>query len=108
MDPDVFLAMLRLAGEHSAEDLLPKIQAPVLVLAAERDTFPPADLAEKMAQAIPGADLFTAVEAGTVSFATLIHEEPGVPLGDAAQGAAPPEANWVIGVEDFPEPPVAS
>jgi len=56
MDPDVFLTMLRLAGDHSAEDLLPKIQVPTLVVAAERDTFTPPALAEKMAEAIPDAE----------------------------------------------------
>jgi pimeloyl-ACP methyl ester carboxylesterase len=64
MDPDLFLAMLRLAGEHSAEDLLPRIDVPTLVIAAERDTFTPAKLAEHMANSIPGAD-FLFVRGGT-------------------------------------------
>jgi pimeloyl-ACP methyl ester carboxylesterase len=58
MEPKTFLAMLRLAGEHSAEDLLPKIDVPTIVIAAERDTFTPAALAEHMAEAIPGGELF--------------------------------------------------
>ncbi len=57
MDPDLFLEMLRLAGEHSAEDLLPRVHVPTLVIAAERDTFTPARIAEQMAEEIPGAEL---------------------------------------------------
>jgi len=56
IDPDVFLPMLRLAGDHSAEDLLSRISAPTLVIAAERDTFTPPELAQKMAEAIPDAE----------------------------------------------------
>lgn len=58
MEPGIFFAMLRLAGEHSAEDVLERIQVPTLVIAAERDTFTPYGLAEHMAQAIPGADFY--------------------------------------------------
>lgn len=56
MDPEVFLPMLRLAGEHSAEDLLERIDVPTLVIGAERDTFTPPELAEEMARRIPGAE----------------------------------------------------
>lgn len=55
MDPDLYLNMLRAVGEHSAEDLLPNIDVPTLVIAAERDTFTPPQLAEHMARSIPGA-----------------------------------------------------
>jgi pimeloyl-ACP methyl ester carboxylesterase len=55
MAPDVFLPMLELAGAHTAEDLLESIAVPTLVIAAERDTFTPPDLAEHMAGRIPGA-----------------------------------------------------
>ncbi|HJK94862.1 MAG TPA: alpha/beta hydrolase [Polyangiaceae bacterium LLY-WYZ-15_(1-7)] len=58
MDPDVFLQLLEAAGEHSAEDLLPDIGVPCLVLSAERDTFTPPELAAAMAEQIPGAELF--------------------------------------------------
>jgi pimeloyl-ACP methyl ester carboxylesterase len=58
MEPATFLAMLRLAGEHSAEDLLEKIDVPTIVVAAERDTFTPPALARNMAERIPGAELF--------------------------------------------------
>ncbi len=58
MDPQLFLAMLRYAGDHTAEDILERIDVPTLIIAAERDTFTPPALAEHMAEAIPGADLF--------------------------------------------------
>jgi pimeloyl-ACP methyl ester carboxylesterase len=57
MDPQLFLAMLREAGEHTAEDLLPDVRVPTLVVAAERDTFTPPMLAEHLARTIPGAEL---------------------------------------------------
>ena len=56
MSPELFLAMLRLAGEHSAEDFLEHIRVPTLVVAAERDTFTPPDLAKTMAERIPDAE----------------------------------------------------
>ncbi len=55
MDPDVFLRLLRAAGAHSAEDILPHIEVPTLVAAAERDTFTPPELARRMAEQIPNA-----------------------------------------------------
>ena len=57
MDPDVFLAVLRNAGEHSADDLLPKIKAKTLIVAAERDTFTPPELAKRIADTIPTAEM---------------------------------------------------
>lgn len=57
LDPVMFFKMLRAAGEHSAEDLLTRITAPTLVVAAERDTFTPVRYAEQMARQIPDAEL---------------------------------------------------
>jgi len=57
VDFELFLRMLRAAGEHSAEDLLAQIRVPVLVIAGAKDTFTPAAVSEAMAQAIPGAEL---------------------------------------------------
>jgi pimeloyl-ACP methyl ester carboxylesterase len=57
VDFGLFVRILRSAGEHSAEDLLPQIGAPSLIVAAERDTFTPPDLALKMSQAILGGEL---------------------------------------------------
>jgi pimeloyl-ACP methyl ester carboxylesterase len=57
LEPSLFLSMLKLAGEHSAEDLLATIEVPTLVVAAEKDTFTPPALAKHMAEAIPHAEL---------------------------------------------------
>ena len=57
MNPDVFLRMLRYAGEHDARSFLPEVSVPTLVIAAEQDTFTPMALAEEMAAAIPHAEL---------------------------------------------------
>ena len=57
VDFPMFLRMVRAAGDHTAEDLLPRIRVPTLIVAGERDTFTPAFLAESMAKAIPGAEL---------------------------------------------------
>ena len=52
---DLYLSMLQHAGAHSAEDLLPNVRVPTLVIAAERDTFTPRDVVKDMADHIPGA-----------------------------------------------------
>lgn len=57
VDFPMFLRMLRAAGEHTAGDLLPRIECPVLVVAGERDTFTPPFLAAAMAEAIPRGEL---------------------------------------------------
>ncbi len=67
MDLPLFLRMLTAAGEHTAEDLLPSIDVPVLVLAGERDTFTPPFLAEWMAKSIPGSELFVVAGASHVA-----------------------------------------
>jgi pimeloyl-ACP methyl ester carboxylesterase len=64
VDVPMFLRMLQAAGAHSAEDMLGQIDVPTLVVAGGRDTFTPPALAEAMAKAIPGADLFV-VERGS-------------------------------------------
>ncbi len=57
VDFEMFLRMLKSAGEHSAEDVLPHIRVPTLVIAGQRDTITPADLSRAMQQAIPDAQL---------------------------------------------------
>jgi pimeloyl-ACP methyl ester carboxylesterase len=52
---DLYLSLLREAGEHSAEDLLGEVHIPALVIAAERDTFTPRHIVKAMADSIPGA-----------------------------------------------------
>lgn len=57
IDSRLFVAMLAAAGQHSADDLLPAIQVPVLVIAGSRDGFTPPERSRAMAAAIPGAEL---------------------------------------------------
>lgn len=61
VDPQFFFRVLHGAGEHTAEDLLPDIEVPVLVIAAERDSFTPPALARRMADMIPGSDFLELV-----------------------------------------------
>ncbi len=57
IDSRLFVAMLSAAGQHSAEDLLPSIRVPVLVIAGGRDGFTPPERSRAMAAAIPDAEL---------------------------------------------------
>ena len=57
MEPALYLRMLEAAGKHTAEDLLPRVHVPTLVIAGERDTFTPPRLAEQMARQIEHATL---------------------------------------------------
>jgi pimeloyl-ACP methyl ester carboxylesterase len=57
IDTRLFVTMLASAGQHSADDLLPEIRVPTLVVAGERDGFTPAERSRAMAAAIPGAEL---------------------------------------------------
>jgi pimeloyl-ACP methyl ester carboxylesterase len=57
IDSRLFVAMLSAAGQHSAEDLLPAIEVPVLVVAGGRDGFTPPDRSRTMAETIPDAEL---------------------------------------------------
>lgn len=64
VDFEMFLRMLREAGEHSAEDLLPHVQVRSLVVAGERDSFTPPELSEAMAASMPRAK-FVMIRGGT-------------------------------------------
>ncbi len=55
ISPEVFLNLLRRAGEHTAEDLLSSIAVPCLVVAGELDMFIPAKVVRNMALQIPHA-----------------------------------------------------
>ncbi|MBF5044022.1 alpha/beta fold hydrolase [Aggregicoccus sp. 17bor-14] len=58
MDPVVFVRTLESLAAHTAEDHLPAVDVPTLVVGGEQDTFTPAWLSRRMAEAIPGAELF--------------------------------------------------
>jgi len=64
MDTRLFVAMLGEAGRHSADDLLPEVAVPTLVVAGSRDGFTPPDRSHAMAAAIPGSELLV-VEQGS-------------------------------------------
>lgn len=87
LDPALFFRMLAAAGSHSAEDLLPSIRTPVLVLAAERDSFTPVRLAEQLARQIPGARI---VRLEGASHAGLLEQPARVEeaVGDFLAGLA--------------------
>ena len=53
----MFLRMLWDAGEHSAADLLPSIDVPVLVISGDKDNFTPVRYAEELAGALPKGEL---------------------------------------------------
>ncbi len=59
VDPVLFLDMLAEAGKHTATDLLPTLDVPVLVVAGSRDGFTPPELSTAMAAAAPRATLVT-------------------------------------------------
>lgn len=63
MDPDLFLRMLQYAGVHDAWGFLDEIDVPTLIIAAERDTFTPMELANDMASEIPDAEMEVIEEA---------------------------------------------
>lgn len=58
LDPELWLRMLRLAGEHDAHDVLRAIKCPTCVVAAEKDTFTPPSRAHDMADHIMGATFY--------------------------------------------------
>jgi pimeloyl-ACP methyl ester carboxylesterase len=64
VDFEMFLRMLREAGEHSAEDLLPKIDIPSIIVAGEADAFTPPQISEAMARMMPRAE-FQLIPGGT-------------------------------------------
>jgi len=58
VDLELFFNALKGATEHSAAGMLKGIQIPVLVTAGEWDHFTPLSESKRMAQEIPGAELF--------------------------------------------------
>jgi pimeloyl-ACP methyl ester carboxylesterase len=57
IDIRMFVKMLDFAARHTAKDLLPELQVPVLIVAGEKDTFTPGWLSDEMAELIPDAEL---------------------------------------------------
>jgi pimeloyl-ACP methyl ester carboxylesterase len=57
IDARLFVAMLSAAGHHSADDLLPNVTVPTLVVSGGRDGFTPPDRSRAIAAAVPNAEL---------------------------------------------------
>jgi pimeloyl-ACP methyl ester carboxylesterase len=77
IDLDLYLTMLKKAGDHTADDLLPSVRVPTLVIAAERDTFTPRDVVKDLADRVPGAvyrELTSASHAAPSEQPQLINE----------------------------------
>lgn len=76
VDPFFFTMLLKSAQDHSAEDLLPKIRVPTLVIAGEMDHFTPMWISKRMHHLIPESELFVmhnATHAGLVEQPDLIN-----------------------------------
>lgn len=63
-DPAVLLAMVSAMRDHSAADVLPTIDVPVLILAGKHDTFTPLRCQKRMHDLTPGSELRVFDEAG--------------------------------------------
>ena len=63
LDTRLFLHMVQEAHEHNAFPHLPDISQPVLVVAAEKDTFTPMWLSKRIARELPNADLLVLADA---------------------------------------------
>jgi pimeloyl-ACP methyl ester carboxylesterase len=57
IDARLFVAMLSAAARHTADELLPEIDVPTLIVAGARDGFTPPERSREMASAISGAEL---------------------------------------------------
>jgi pimeloyl-ACP methyl ester carboxylesterase len=57
IDARLFVAMLAAAGKHTADDLLPDVAVPTLIVSGARDGFTPAERSRAMAEAIPSSEL---------------------------------------------------
>ena len=66
LDLELFLTMLRSAGQHDTRPFLKTVRCPALVVGGTRDTFSPFYLAESLAEALPDAELLK-VRGGTHS-----------------------------------------
>jgi len=62
VDFSLFTRMLAKVDQHTAEELLPKITVPTLILVGERDTFTPPAVGYAMADKIPGAEILVLAE----------------------------------------------
>jgi len=59
IDPQIFLSMLKSAGDQSSYDQLPDVRVPTLIVAGTADGFTPYWLSEEMHDRIPHSELLT-------------------------------------------------
>ena len=57
LDPELIGNLVAAYLEHTAEDVLPTIHVPTLIIAGDRDQLTPVATAERMQRAIPGSEL---------------------------------------------------
>lgn len=71
LDLRVFLHSVLACQDHDAWEVLPRVNVPTLIIAAERDTFTPVWLSRKMAATIPGGEILVLADG---SHAALIEQ----------------------------------
>jgi pimeloyl-ACP methyl ester carboxylesterase len=71
LDQRLFIENVLRTDDHDAWDLLPELDRPLLVIAAENDKFTPMWCSEKMVNQTPGAELLVLADA---SHAALIEQ----------------------------------
>jgi 3-oxoadipate enol-lactonase len=85
INPELFVAMLEQAQRHTAEDLLPRIRVPTMVVAGAHDDFVPVARLRAMAFAIPGAR-WEVLDEATHALPAEYPEELALRLGDFLSG----------------------
>lgn len=76
VDPIFFTRLLKSAQDHTAEDVLPAIKVPTLIVSGEHDHFTPMWISKKMNRLIPHSELFVmqnATHAGLVEQPDLMN-----------------------------------
>ena len=71
LDLPMFIETVVRTNDHDAWDLLPAIDRPLLVIAAENDKFTPLHISRRIQQQVPGSDLLVLADA---SHAALIEQ----------------------------------
>src|SRR5690606_18394928 len=74
MNPELFFDMLGEASRHTADDLLPQVRVPTLVMAGAHDRFVPLATLREIAFSIPDAQ-WVVVEDGTHALPAEYSEE---------------------------------
>jgi pimeloyl-ACP methyl ester carboxylesterase len=92
LDLPMFIETVVRTNDHDAWDLLPTIDRPLLVIAAENDKFTPLHISRRIQELVPGADLLVLADA---SHAALI-EQPDTINRRVARFLEERLADWSI------------